>query len=141
MGTVGRFCVRPWNFAQVKCFFHVCHWRDWPGMNGNYGEVLCLTVELYTGKLLHTVIVMRETDRIWMGTMGRFCVRPWNFAQVKCFFYVCHARDGPDMDGNCGKVLCQTVELCTGKVLHTVIVMRETGRIWMGTVGLFCVRP
>ena len=64
MGTVGRFCVRPWNFAQVKCFFHVCHWQDWPGMNGNYGKVLCLTVELCTGKLLHTVIVMRETCRI-----------------------------------------------------------------------------
>lgn len=26
--------------------------------------------------------VLNETGRIWMGTVGKFCVRPWNFAQV-----------------------------------------------------------
>lgn len=25
--------------------------------------------------------VLNETGRIWMGTVGKFCVRPWNFAQ------------------------------------------------------------
>ncbi|XP_041375908.1 hemocyte protein-glutamine gamma-glutamyltransferase-like isoform X2 [Gigantopelta aegis] len=25
--------------------------------------------------------VLRETGRIWLGTVGKFCVRPWNFAQ------------------------------------------------------------
>ncbi|KAL5022509.1 hypothetical protein ScPMuIL_001664 [Solemya velum] len=25
--------------------------------------------------------VLNETGRIWLGTVGRFCVRPWNFAQ------------------------------------------------------------
>lgn len=25
--------------------------------------------------------VLNETG-IWMGTVGKFCVRPWNFAQV-----------------------------------------------------------
>ena len=26
--------------------------------------------------------VLRETGRIWLGTVGKFCVRPWNFGQV-----------------------------------------------------------
>ena len=26
--------------------------------------------------------VLTETGRIWLGTVGKFCVRPWNFGQV-----------------------------------------------------------
>ena len=26
--------------------------------------------------------VLGETGRIWLGTVGKFCVRPWNFSQV-----------------------------------------------------------
>lgn len=26
--------------------------------------------------------VLSETGRIWLGTVGKFCVRPWNFGQV-----------------------------------------------------------
>lgn len=40
--------------------------------------------------------VLNETGRIWLGTIGRFCVRPWNYAQVSVFSdnifisYLCH---------------------------------------------------
>ena len=30
--------------------------------------------------------VLTETGRIWLGTVGKFCVRPWNFGQV-CMIY------------------------------------------------------
>lgn len=32
--------------------------------------------------------VLRETGRIWLGTVGKFCVRPWNFGQFDdvCLF-------------------------------------------------------
>ena len=37
-----------------------------------------------------TEYVLRETGRIWLGKVGKFCVRPWNFGQVWMKPYICH---------------------------------------------------
>lgn len=42
----------------------------------------CETDSVYLEEETHREeYVLNETGRIWMGTVGKFCVRPWNFAQ------------------------------------------------------------
>lgn len=43
--------------------------------------------------------VMNETGRIWMGTVGKFSVRPWNFAQVLMIFLILNNE-------NKGNIIC-----------------------------------